>query len=243
MTAPIGRLHVIVDSVPVAEAALAGGARLVQVRCTAGTDRQRYVLATEVARRCAASAARCVVDDRFDIALAARADGVHLGAHDLPVAQVRRVCGPNFVIGGTARDPATALRLQASGADYIGAGPVYATASKTGLPAPLGVAAVARIARAVAVPVVAIGGVTVDRVAELRVAGVFGVAVIGAVARAADPCTATAELAVAVRGDSAADTHAAEDAPPGRGTATSRRLRCAAPDVPRTSRRGPGARW
>lgn len=126
MTAPIERLHVIVDSVPAADAALAGGARLIQVRRKSGTDRDRYALAAEVARRCTAGGARCVVDDRFDVALAARADGVHLGAGDLPVAPVRRVCGPNFVIGGTARDPATALALQAAGADYIGAGPVHA---------------------------------------------------------------------------------------------------------------------
>ena len=141
-----------------------------------------------------------IVNDRADIALAVGADGVHGGADDLPVAVLRRLVGPDALVGGTARDPDTARRHQDHGASYVGVGPVYATATKAGLPDPLGPAGVERVAAAVDIPVIAIAGVTVARVPELLDAGAHGVAVIGAVANAADPVAAVAELREAVGG-------------------------------------------
>ena len=141
-----------------------------------------------------------IVNDRADIALAAGADGVHGGADDLPVSDLRKLLGPNRLVGGTARDPDTALRHQADGASYVGVGPVYATATKDGLPEPLGPAGVEKVAAAVDIPVIAIAGITVDRVPELLDAGAHGVAVIGAVAHAADPIAAAAELLEALGG-------------------------------------------
>jgi len=195
------RLHVIVDSVPLAEAALAGGAPAVQVRLKSGTDRERYATTAAIARRCAEAGALCVVDDRVDLALAAGAGGVHVGAEDLPVDAVRRVAGPGLIVGATARDPEAARARVAEGADYLGVGPAYATTSKNGLPDPLGPGRVGQVARAAGVPVLAIAGITAERVPVLLAEGVTGVAVIGAVTRAADPPAAVREFLRVLQGD------------------------------------------
>ena len=201
MTAPaLGRLHVLTDTragrdaVTVVRAALSAGAPVVQVRSKDGTDRELHDLADRVARLCEEAGALCLVDDRVDIALAVGAGGTHLGAHDLPLAAARRVAGPSHLLGGTARDPERARRLVAEGADYLGVGPAYPTTTKTGLPDALGPAGIRAVAEAVPVPVIAIGGVTADRVAGLLAAGAAGVAVVGAVTAAADPAEATREL-------------------------------------------------
>jgi thiamine-phosphate pyrophosphorylase len=190
----IGRLHVLVDSVALADAALAGGAPTLQVRVKDGSDRERFAVVAAVAERCRLAGASCIVDDRADMAVAAGADGVHVGALDLPVDAVRHVVGPDLLVGATARDPDTARRLVAAGADYLGVGPTFATRSKDGLPAPLGPAGVGAVAAAVDVPVVAIAGITRERVPEVLAAGAWGVAVIGAVRRAVDPVAATRSL-------------------------------------------------
>jgi thiamine-phosphate pyrophosphorylase len=194
----LGRLHVLVDSLIVAEAALEAGAQTLQVRIKAGTDADRYRLAGHIADRCRAAGATCLVNDRADVAVAIGADGVHVGAEDLPVSVVRRIVGHGALVGGTARDPETARRLVAEGADYLGVGPTYPTSSKSGLPAPIGVEGVRAVAEAVDVPVVAISGITVATVDEVLATGAWGVAVIGAVADSPDPHTATHDLLMAV---------------------------------------------
>ncbi|HEY1282531.1 MAG TPA: thiamine phosphate synthase [Acidimicrobiales bacterium] len=191
----------IVDRVALARAALEGGAPVIQVRTKGVTDRAAGELAAEVAELCAAHGALCVVNDRVDLALAAGAGGVHLGADDLPVAAARRIAPPEMLLGGTARNPETATRLAADGASYLGVGPVYGTTSKDGLPAPIGLdglRAVATAADAAGVPVIAIAGITAERVPEVLAAGAHGVAVIGAVAAADDPRRATEALVAAI---------------------------------------------
>ena len=194
----LGRLHVLVDSLIVAEAALEGGAPTLQVRIKTGTDRDRLHLAQAIADRCRAADATCLVNDRADVAAVVGADGVHVGADDLPVPAARAVVGPDLLVGGTARDPATARRLVADGADYLGVGPTFATASKTGLPRPIGLDGLRAVAGAVDVPVIAIAGIRADRVDEVIATGAWGVAVIGAIADAPDPHSATHELMLAV---------------------------------------------
>ena len=190
----LGRLHVLVDSLIVAEAALEGGAPTLQVRIKTGTDADRLHLSEAIAARCRAAGATCLVNDRADVALAVGADGVHLGAEDLPVAAV----GPDLFVGGTARDPQTGRRLVDEGASYLGVGPTFATKSKSGLPEPIGVAGVRAVASAVSVPVVAIAGITAQRVDEVMAAGAWGVAVIGAISDAPDPHSAAHEMMLAV---------------------------------------------
>jgi thiamine-phosphate pyrophosphorylase len=178
----------------VVDAALAGGAPCLQVRLERGTDRERYDLTRTIVDRARAAGAVVLVNDRVDLVLATDADGVHLGAEDLPVAVARRLLGPHRLLGGTARDPATARRLVAEGADYLGVGPVHTTRTKDGLPGPLGASGLHAVTAAVDVPVVAIAGITADRVAAALAAGAHGVAVVGAVSDATDPRAATVEL-------------------------------------------------
>jgi thiamine-phosphate pyrophosphorylase len=196
--AAVGRLHVLVDSLGVAEAALEAGAPTLQVRLKTGTDRDHLRLATTIAERCRDAGATCLVNDRADLALAIGADGVHVGAEDMPVVVVRRLLGPDAIVGGTARDPDTARALVADGATYLGVGPTFVTRSKRGLPEPIGVEGVRAVARAVEVPVIAISGITPSLVDDVIAAGAYGVAVISAVADSPDPHIATHDLLMAV---------------------------------------------
>lgn len=164
-----------------------------QVRAKALDDRALLELA--VAVRVAAAGATVVVDDRVDVALAAGADGVHLGARDLPVAAARALA-PSLLIGATCRSAEDVRRAADAGADYAGFGPVFATGSKPGLPDPLGVAAVE--AATGELPLVAIGGIDATGGAAARAAGAHGVAVIGAIWRQPDPLAAARELVTAV---------------------------------------------
>ncbi len=190
---PIGRLHVITDTrggrdpLATVGAALGAGAPVIQVRGKDLNDLALYELACRVTDLCAAAGALCLVNDRPDVAMAVDAGGVHLGADDLPVSAARHVLGFAPVVGATARDPVTARAHEAAGASYVGVGPVYATTTKSGLPAPLGSVGVAAIADTVRIPVVAVAGVTASRVRELVDAGAFGVAVSGAGHRGAPP--------------------------------------------------------
>jgi thiamine-phosphate pyrophosphorylase len=101
-------------------------------------------------------------------------------------------------VGGTAREPATARRLVDEGVNYLGVGPTFATSSKSGLPDPIGVEGVAAVVEAVEVPVIAISGITAAAVDQVMATGAWGVAVIGAIADAPDPHSATHDLMVAV---------------------------------------------
>ncbi len=203
----IPRLHVLTDERPTADdvlaftdAVLAAGAPGLQLRTKRRSDRDWLQLAAAVAARCHAAGATCIINDRADVAVAAGADGVHLGAEDLPVAAARAVVGPDLLVGATARDPAQAAAAVADGADYLGVGPVFRTTTKTGLPDPIGPAGLAAVADAVDVPVIGIAGVTAERVAEVLGAGAHGVAVTGAVTRAADPGDAVRGLLAAIVG-------------------------------------------
>ena len=196
----IGRLHVITDTRPgrdalaVTTAAIEAGAPVVQVRGKEMTDRELYDFTCRLLDVCSRYGTTCLVDDRVDVALAAGAHGTHVGEHDLPLDVARRVLGADLILGGTARDPETGLSYEAAGATYLGVGPSYTTATKAGLPPALGPEGVGRVASAVSIPVIAIAGVTAERVPELLDAGAHGIAVIGAISEADDPHLATEEL-------------------------------------------------
>ncbi|MGH8883069.1 MAG: thiamine phosphate synthase, partial [Stackebrandtia sp.] len=190
----MGRLHVITDTRPgrdpvaVARAVLAAGAPVLQVRVADHTcDREAFDLTLLLAELCAEYGATCLVNDRLHVGLAVGVHGGHVGARDLPVHAARAVVGEAAILGGTCRDPETARALRRAGAGYLGVGPAYATSTKDGLPPPLGPHRIGRVAASVDIPVIAIGGVTADRVGELIAAGAHGVAVVGAVSNAADP--------------------------------------------------------
>ena len=135
------------------------------------------------------------LNDRFDVALASHADGVHLGPDDLPVAAVRAAAPPGFLIGYSTDSPEIARKAQEDGADYIGCGAVYQTATKNDAGEIIGVEGLARVAQAVEVPVIGIGGVTPVGARDIAAkSGAAGIAVIGAVMSAADVGEAVREL-------------------------------------------------
>jgi thiamine-phosphate pyrophosphorylase len=169
----------------------AGGARVLQVRAKA-TDAAAVVAIARMARRvCDDHGAALVVNDRVDIALAAAADGVHLGQTDLPIAAARSVAGARLWIGASTHSIAQVERAVAEGADYLGFGPIFATMTKAN-PDPVqgldGLRAAVTAARTV--PVVAIGGVTPAHVAELYATGAAAICAIAAVNGAPDVAAA-----------------------------------------------------
>lgn len=173
------------------------GVDAVQVRAKQATDRELVIWAKSLVSAIRPLGGRVLVNDRLDIALAAGADGVHLGSDDLPVALARAMSPVGFLIGATCRGGDHARQARDDGADYAGVGPVYPTTTKIGLPKPLGLGQLRAAAQVL--PAFAIGGITAARVPEVIGAGARGVAVVGAVWRTADPPAAAAEIADLLR--------------------------------------------
>jgi thiamine-phosphate pyrophosphorylase len=173
--------------VEVVAAALSAGVRGVQLRNKGDSARELLEVGRELRTLTRQSGALLFVNDRLDVALALEADGVHLGPDDLPVAAVRRATPPAFLIGRSADDPAVAQRAVADGADYIGCGTVYPTTTKPDAGDVIGLGGLRSVVRAVDVPVVAIGGITAERAADVASTGAAGVAVVGALMAAKDP--------------------------------------------------------
>lgn len=171
----------------VVDAALRGGARCIQLREKALGAGEVLPLAHRLRRQTLAHGALLIVNDRVDLALACEADGVHLGPDDLPVQEVRRMAPPDFLIGFSTDDPATAATAVGEGADYLGCGTLWPTASKGDAGRSIGPAGLASVCAAVSAPVVAIGGITLERLPLLKDTGAAGVAVIHAVMAAQDP--------------------------------------------------------
>ena len=200
------RFHLVTDFPSLDEAALAcvlavlAGGRsgtdavdAVQVRAKQASDREVVAWTRELVVLVRPMGTRVIVNDRLDLALAAGADGVHLGRDDLSVADARALVPTSFLIGATCRSPVHAARARLDGADYAGVGPVHATTTKRGLPNPLGLDVLAATAREI--PAIAIGGITADRVRDVMAAGAHGVAVVSAVWENPDPPRAAREIA------------------------------------------------
>lgn len=178
----------------VARAALAGGATFLQLRDKRATARELVVWARRLRELAREAGVPLVVNDRVDVALAAEADGVHVGEDDLPVPDARRLMGPRGVVGASAGTVEEAVRAERDGADYLGVGPVFPTATKADAGEAIGLEGLRRVVRAVRIPVVAIGGITADNAAEVVRAGAAGVAVVSAVAGADDMVEAARRL-------------------------------------------------
>jgi thiamine-phosphate pyrophosphorylase len=187
-----GRTHV-----DLARAALAGGARVIQLRDKRRDAGELLPIALEIRDLCREAGAVFVVNDRVDLALAAGADGVHLGQTDLSVDVARRLMGPDRLIGVSVEGPDQAQAAEACGADYLGVGAIYGSANKADAGAAVGVEQIRRMRAVSRLPVVAIGGITLDRIDEVRRAGASSVAVIGAIATAPEPEAAARALAEA----------------------------------------------
>jgi thiamine-phosphate pyrophosphorylase len=190
-----GEGRTIVD---VVRGALRGGAPSIQLRGKDMAAREQVDLARALLAETRAAGALLWVNDRLDVALAAGADGVHLGQDDLPVDAARRIVPAGFLIGISAETPELARAAEAYGADYVGTGPVYPTGSKADAGDAVGCERIARVAGAVRIPVVGIGGIGPANAADVVRAGAAGAAVISAVMQAPDPEAATRALLSAV---------------------------------------------
>jgi thiamine-phosphate pyrophosphorylase len=185
----------------VVHAALSAGAPAVQLRDKTATARALYETACALRPLVSRYGALLFINDRLDVALAAGADGVHLGPLDLPVAAARRAAPPGFLIGYSTDNPDTARQAVADGADYIGCGAVFGTESKPDVAAErIGPAGVAAMVAAVDVPVIGIGGIDTRNVAELGATGAAGAAVIRAIMAAPDPASAVMQILAAFSG-------------------------------------------
>jgi len=167
--------------------ALEGGLPAVQLREKDLPAAQLLPLALELRELTRAFGAKLLVNDRIDVALAAEADGVHLGGHSLPPDRARKILGPGKLIGVSTHDSDEILAAAEAGADFVTFGPVFATPSKAAYGPPLGLDRLAEACRTAPLPVFALGGVTPDRLADLRSAGCTRLACIGAILLAGDP--------------------------------------------------------
>ena len=186
------------DLIEVVEVALANGVTTIQLRSKSLTDRATLTLANAIVERCRTAGAMSIINDRLDIALAAGADGIHLGVDDLPIADARRLA-PQCVIGYSPETDVQASAAAASGANYLGVGPVFGTVSKADAGAAIGLPTVERRTKLAGAPVIGIGGISASTAKSVIDAGAVGVAVVSAILRAPEPAAATRELSETIR--------------------------------------------
>ena len=191
------RLYLILDTqvktyvqlFDIAQQAIGVGVNIVQVRDKHGLTRKTLAFIDQL-KRLTRHKALLIVNDRLDLALASRADGVHLGQDDLPLAAARKIAGPHMIIGQSCQTWAHAMNAQQEGADYIGFGSVFETLTKPDR-VPMDFNVLKKVARKVKVPLFAIGGIAVDRIAPLKSLGVERFAVCRAICLANDVPKAT----------------------------------------------------
>ena len=174
------------DEVEIAREALAGGARLLQLRDKTREKGLQLPIARALRALCRERGAPFIVNDHVDLALAVDADGVHVGQKDLPVSAVRRLVPPEMIVGCSTNNPEEARRAEADGADYVSVGRLFPTGSKQDT-RPATTETLRAVKAAVSVPVCAIGGVTEANIDEVLAAGADMAAVIAAVIAAPDP--------------------------------------------------------
>ncbi len=183
-------------------AAVAAGADMVQIRDKDLPGGPLLLMVREAVGMARAAGARCriIVNDRLDVALAAKASGVHLPAEGLPVGEVRRKVGARFLVGRSVHSLAEARHAEKEKADYLIFGPIFPTPSKAGLGTPHGPEGLLKLLGAVHIPVYAIGGINLTTIEALRGMPIAGIAAIAAIASASDPERAIRELRAALGG-------------------------------------------
>jgi thiamine-phosphate pyrophosphorylase len=197
----ISGLYVVVDTASlgnlshaeVARQAIEGGAGVIQLRDEVSPKKKLLAIARELQEICQKKNTLFIVNNHLDIALAAAADGLHLGQDDLPAAAARRLLPMDKLLGVSVIDAARAEKAQADGADYVAAGAIYATGTKEGV-AIIGLERLTEIKKAVSIPVVAIGGIDSENATTVMAAGADAVAVISAVLGADSPRQAAAQI-------------------------------------------------
>jgi thiamine-phosphate pyrophosphorylase len=184
----------------IAERALAGGADAIQLRDKQLEGRKLMEHARAIRRLTRRAGRLFIVNDRLDIALASGADGVHLGQEDMSLSDARPLCPKGFLIGVTVHDVPEARAAGKGGADYLGLSPVFATGSKSDAGRSCGLGTLRDVKRAVSIPVVAIGGISLANAREVLEAGADGLAVISAVISQPDVEAAARKLKAIIEG-------------------------------------------
>lgn len=172
--------------------ALQGGCRWIQLRIKGASNDEVEPVALRLLKACHKADATFILDDRVELCKKIKADGVHLGRHDMPVNQAREYLGHEFIIGGTANTFDEIRTLKRQSADYIGCGPYRYTTTKENLAPVLGLKGYTKImqqvkAEELRIPICAIGGITLDDVIPILQTGIKGIAISGAVLRADNP--------------------------------------------------------
>jgi len=181
------------DFLRITEAALSGGATMVQIREKNKTTREYIELAADVHKLTQKYNLPLIIDDRIDVALAIGAEGVHLGQTDMPIDIARSILGNGVIIGATTKTVEQAKEAQAKGADYLGVGAIYPTTTKVQTVV-TAVSTLKDIRKAVDIPVNAIGGLNKDNVYVLKNTGISGLCVVSAIMKAQDPKKETQTL-------------------------------------------------
>ena len=179
-------------------AALEGGATAVQLREPDLSARELFDLASQLRPITRSHNALLIINDRIDVALAARADGVHLGWRSLAIEQARAIIGGEMLLGFSAHNLDEARRAQQANADYITLSPVFPTPSKQGLVPVLGLDQFRAIAKQVSLPVIGLGGIDVENARGVIEAGADGIALIRGILAQADPQAAAARIAASL---------------------------------------------
>lgn len=179
--------------------ALEGGCRWIQLRMKDAPAEEIIACAEEVLPLCRRHGAKFLLDDHVELVRQLSADGVHLGKNDMPVDEARKILGPDIIIGGTANTIEDIIRLHKQGADYIGCGPFRFTTTKKNLSPILGLDGYKSIVLkmkelGIDLPIVAIGGITVEDIPAVMGTGVSGIALSGAILGAPDPVEMTARI-------------------------------------------------
>jgi thiamine-phosphate pyrophosphorylase len=186
------------DLVSLVEEAVRGGVTMVQLRAKGLETRELFGLAVRMASILKRCSIPLIINDKVDIALACRADGVHLGQDDMPPDKARQLFGRSKIIGVSVNTLKEAREAERLGVDYVGLGPIYATTTKdTDLPV-LGLEGIRRIKQKIGIPIVAIGGIHPGNAADVMKAGAAGIAVVSAILGAPDARLAAAELKKAI---------------------------------------------
>ena len=178
----------------IVESAIRGGATCVQLREKTATTREFIHEAQEIRGLLASRGIPLIINDRLDVALAVRADGVHLGQKDMPIEMARPLSGQRMIIGISVESVEDAVTAEKSGADYLGVSPGFATPTKTDTAPALGLEGLVAIRQRVKLPLVAIGGLSSDNAAAVIHSGADGVAVVSAIVAAPDPERAARQL-------------------------------------------------
>ena len=187
------------SSVDSACLALKGGCRWIQLRMKEATADEVIPAAITISEMCHRYNATFIIDDHVELVKTTGADGVHLGLKDMPIKEARRILGPNYIIGGTANTFQNVEQHYHDGADYIGCGPFRFTTTKKNLSPILGIEGYKQIKEqmnlsGIDIPIVAIGGITIDDIPAIISADVDGIAISGGILNAADPSLQTAEV-------------------------------------------------